>query len=134
MAISIFSIQGLTETAFFSPFVLVPLIPLGLGIGWFLSSFGVYVRDVGQTTGLLSALLLFLSPVFFPVSALPSDVQLLIRLNPLTFIIEQLRDVLVWGVHPDWAGLAKYLLCSAVFAALGYSWFQKTRQGFADVL
>jgi lipopolysaccharide transport system permease protein len=134
VAISIFSFTGLSITAFFAPLVLLPLIPLALGIAWFLASIGVFVRDVGQTTGLMSALLMFLSPVFFPVAALPKDIQPLILLNPLTFIIEQLRDVLVWGRSPDWPGLALYFVCVICFAVLGYSWFQKTRQGFADVL
>ena len=54
--------------------------------------------------------------------------------NPLTFIIEQAREVLVWGRLPDWAGLGIYTLAATVVAWVGYAWFQKTRKGFADVL
>ena len=54
--------------------------------------------------------------------------------NPLTFIIEQARAVLVWGHMPDWLGLGMYTLVAVATAWLGYAWFQRTRRGFADVL
>ena len=121
-------------TAIFAPLVLLPLIFLSLGFGWILSSLGVFVRDIGQLIGVFTTALLFLSPVFFPVSALPESFQPWLNLNPLTFIIEQTRDVLIWGRMPDWEGLTLYLIGAGIFAWLGYFWFQKTRKGFADVL
>jgi lipopolysaccharide transport system permease protein len=54
--------------------------------------------------------------------------------NPLTFIIEQAREVLIWGHLPNWTGLGGYTLVAAAIAWAGYGWFQKTRKGFADVL
>lgn len=121
-------------TAVFAPLVLVPLMILSLGFGWILSSLGVFVRDVGQLIGVFTTALLFLSPVFFPVSALPEALQPWLNVNPLTFIIEQTREVLIWGHLPDWKGLALYLVGAGAFAWLGFVWFQKTRKGFADVL
>jgi len=121
-------------TALFAPLVLLPLMLLSLGFGWILSSLGVFVRDIGQLIGVFTTALLFLSPVFFPVSALPESFQPWLNLNPLTFIIEQTRDVLIWGRMPDWEGLTLYLIGAGIFAWLGYFWFQKTRKGFADVL
>jgi len=78
--------------------------------------------------------LMFLSPVFYPVGALPEAYRPLLFLNPLTFIIEQTRAVLIWNQAPDWAGLGLYLLAGAFTAGAGLFWFQKTRKGFADVL
>ena len=121
-------------TTIFAPVVLLPLMILSLGFGWILSSLGVFVRDIGQIIGVLTSALMFLSPVFYPVSALPESVQPWLHLNPLTFIIEQTRDVLIWGRMPDWGGLILYLIGAGIFAWLGYFWFQKTRKGFADVL
>jgi len=54
--------------------------------------------------------------------------------NPLTFIIEQAREVLIWGHSPNWTGLGIYTVAANVVAWVGYVWFQKTRKGFADVL
>lgn len=121
-------------TAIFAPLVLLPLMLLSLGFGWILSSLGVFVRDIGQLIGVFTTALLFLSPVFFPVSALPESFQPWLNLNPLTFIIEQSREVLIWGHLPDWQGLTLYSIGAGTFAWLGFFWFQKTRKGFADVL
>lgn len=121
-------------TAIFAPLVLLPLMLLSLGFGWILSSLGVFVRDIGQLIGVFTTALLFLSPVFFPVSALPKQLQPWLNLNPLTFIIEQTREVLIWGRLPDWSGLLFYMIGAVVIAWLGFFWFQKTREGFSDVL
>ncbi len=121
-------------TAIFVPLVLLPLVILATGIAWFLASLGVFLRDIGQTIGILTTVLMFLSPVFFPITAVPERFRPFIMANPLTFIIEQARDVLVWGRLPDWAGLAIYTLAATLIAWAGFAWFQKTRKGFADVL
>ena len=78
--------------------------------------------------------MLFLSPVFFPVIAMPLKYRPWLMANPLTFIIEQAREVLVWGRMPDWIGLGIYMLIAIVIGWLGFALFQKTRKGFADVL
>ena len=127
--------QGsLPITALLLPVVLLPFLLLTLGLAWWLASLGVFVRDVGQTISLVTSVMLFMSPVFFPVQSLPPAMQPWMHLNPLTFVIEQVREVVVWGRLPDWQGLAVYSLASIATAWLGFAWFQKTRKGFADVL
>lgn len=121
-------------TAVFIPFVILPLVILSLGAAWFLAALGVYLRDVAQTIGLFTTVLMFLSPVFYPATSLPEAVRPWLMANPLTFIIEQSRDVMIWGRLPNFLGLALYSLCSMGIAWLGFTWFQKTRSGFADVL
>lgn len=126
--------QQLEPTILLLPLVLAPLLILTLGLSWFLASLGVYLRDVSQTISLLTSALMFLSPIFFPLSVLPPDIQKIVLINPLTFIIEQGREVLLFGRLPDWQGLGIYTLASFSVALLGLAWFQKTRKGFADVL
>jgi len=121
-------------TVILAPLVLLPLIVLTLGFAWFLASLGVFLRDVGQTVGIITAVLLFMSPVFYPISAIPERIRPWLMANPLTFIIEQMREVVIWGRLPNWLGLGIYLLGAIVVAWAGYAWFQKTRKGFADVL
>ena len=121
-------------TAVFTPLVLLPLVILTIGLAWMLASLGVFLRDVGQTIVIITTVLMFLSPVFYPVTAVPERFRPFIMANPLTFIIEQAREVLVWGHLPDWTGLGLYTLAATVVAWAGYAWFQKTRKGFADVL
>lgn len=121
-------------TVIFLPFVFLPLIAATLGLTWILAALGVYIRDIGQVTGILTTILLFLSPVFYPISNLPPLYQTWLRLNPLTFIIEEARNVFIWGRLPDWADWGIYMIISLSLAWIGFWWFQKTRQGFADVI
>ena len=116
------------------PIVILPLLFLILGLGWVLASLGVFLRDVGQIIGVVTTIIMFLSPIFYPASALPDYLSGYMWLNPLTFIIEQSRMVLIDGLWPDWLGLLVYLAVSGAFAAAGYWWFQRVRRGFADVL
>ncbi|GAC1044628.1 ABC transporter permease [Rhizobium sp. No.120] len=121
-------------TVLFFPILLVPLSMFVLGASWILASFGVFLRDVSQVMGIVMTALMFLSPVFYPASALPENVRLLLYLNPLTPAIEQARDVLFWGKMPDFGLIAACTVVALVVAWFGFFCFQKTRKGFADVL
>lgn len=125
---------SLNWTVTLFPLLVIPLALVVLGLSWFLASVGVFVRDVGHATGVVTTLMLFLAPVFYPASALPEAYRPVLYLNPLTFIIEQARDVLIAGKLPSWYGIGIYFLCSVVVAWLGLVWFERTRKGFADVL
>lgn len=121
-------------TVLLLPLVILPLMLLIMGLTWGLASLGVYLRDVSQFVGSITTVLMFLSPIFFPASALPEKYRHLFLLNPLTPAIEQVRDVLYWGKVPSVTGLLIYLLVATLVAWVGFAWFQKTRKGFADVL
>lgn len=116
------------------PIVMLPLVVLALGISWFMASMAVYVRDIKQVTGALSMALLFLSSAMMPIEGIPLAYRWIFKANPLTFIIDQAREVLLWGHMPDWAGLGLYLLGASVVMYAGWAWFRFTRPGFADVL
>lgn len=121
-------------TVLLLPAVLLPLVLFTLGTSWILAALGVYLRDVGQVVGVATTALLFLSPIFYPVSALPPQFQTLMTLNPLTFVIEHTRKVLVWGELPAAGSMIAAIGVGSAAAWLGFVWFQKTRKGFADVL
>ena len=126
--------QRLPWTVLIFPLVLLPLVLTILGFAWLLSSLGVFVRDIAQTTSIITTVLMFISPLFYPVSALPPKYQLWLHLNPLTLIIEEGRNVLIFGNPPNWLAWGLALAASLLIAAGGFWWFQKTRKGFADVL
>ena len=121
-------------TAVLFPVVLVPLALFALGTVWFLSAIGVFVRDLAQVTPVATTLLLFLSPLFYPLSAVPESIRGVLQLNPLAHVIGEARGVLLWGEVPDWGafGLASGL--AWLVAWLGLLWFNRTRKGFADVV
>jgi len=125
---------GVHWTVVLLPLVFAPFALLTLGVTWFLASFSVFVRDIAQVVGIATTALLFLSPILYPVSSVPEQYRLYVHLSPLTFIVEQVREVVLWGHLPDWRGLLIYTAVSVVIAWGGFYWFQKTRRGFADVI
>lgn len=116
------------------PLVLFPLVLVVLGVSWLLAALAVYLRDIQQMIGMVCMALLFLSSAMIPTALVPEKYRLIFQLNPLTFIVDQARSVMVWGNLPDWVGLAIYALVAACFAWLAYVWFTFARRGFADVL
>ena len=135
LLIAVFLWQGqLPLTAMLAPIVLLPLLVLTAGLVWFLSALGVFIRDLGQVMGIITSLLIFLAPVFYPITSAPPMFQIVIMLNPLTFIIEQLRAVIIWGHGIDWVGWCIYSLIAYGVAWIGLIWFEKMRKGFSDVL
>ena len=127
-------IDGLHWTSLFLPLILFPLVVLTMGLSWFLASFGTFVRDIGQLVGVITMVLMFMSPIFYPASALPEQVRPFMYLNPLTLIIEQTRNAVLTGHPPSWLQLAIYFALSLGIGWLGFLWFQKTRKGFGDVI
>lgn len=116
------------------PLVLLPFILLTLGLGWALASIGVYVRDISQVIGVGITVLMFLSPLFYSISALPEQYQVFMFFNPLTFVIEQARATMIFGEGILLSGWAVYCMISLLVAWLGFAWFVKTKKGFADVI
>lgn len=116
------------------PLVVLPLCLTSLGLTWFLASVGVFLRDIQQMIGALITALMFLSPVFYPVSAVPEHYRWLIYLNPLTITLESSKDVLFWGRLPDPVLWTADLAFGWLVAWIGYVWFMRTRKAFADVV
>lgn len=125
---------GVPYTGLYLPLLIVPYCLLLLGVSWVLASLGVYIRDIAQSIGLITVVFNFLSPVFYPASALPERLQKILYLNPITFVVEQSRALLIGGHAPDWFGLAVYFAVSLAVFFGGIIWFQRSRKGFADVI
>ncbi len=116
------------------PLAYLPLLLLCAGLGWFLASLGVYVHDTSHGVVFIVQVLFFMSPIFYPISAVPEDFRTLLYLNPLTTIVDGFRHVLLWEQPLAWSTWAMLTATTAVLAWMGYLWFMKTKEGFADVL
>ena len=128
-------VQGsIPWTVVIFPVVVAVFLPFVAGIVWFLSSLGVFLRDLKQAIGVVTTALMFLSPIFYPIESISPTYQKLIYINPLTVIVEASRDVVVWGRLPDWQALGLYALAACLFAWFSFNWFERSRKGFADVL
>lgn len=121
-------------TIIFLPLMYLPLALLCLGLGWFLASLGVFVRDVGQLIGVVVQVLFFMTPIFYPIEALPERLRFVLYLNPLTFIISHFRRVILWGQMPDWGEFGLITVLTGLVCILGYVWFMKSKKTFADVV
>lgn len=116
------------------PISIIPLLVLTAGLSCFLSALGVFFRDIDQLIGIFMSILLFLSPIFYPISAAPQLAKRLILLNPLTFPIEELRKVLIIGSMPNLFGTLIYLIISIFIFTFGIYFFQKSRPAFSDII
>ncbi|MGY0610880.1 ABC transporter permease [Luteimonas sp. A501] len=119
---------------FLFPVVIAPLVMLTIAVSWVTASLGVYLRDINQAIPVVVTGMFFLSSAIIPLDSVPEKYRLVFHLNPLTFFIDQARNVALWQVLPDWQGLAAYAVGGLVAMYLAYAWFRLTSRGFADVL
>jgi lipopolysaccharide transport system permease protein len=119
---------------FLLPIALLPLILFTMGISWFLASFGVFLRDVGHLTSILTTVLMFLTPIFYPITAIPEKYRTFLELNPLAPAVEQMRNILYWRSGFDMHSWSTSLVLGFIVAWAGFAWFQKTKKSFADVI
>lgn len=117
-----------------APIVLAPFVLTIIGVSLFLSSLGVYVRDIQQIIGVVVTMSMFMSPIFYPLEAVPPAYRQFLQLSPLAIAIQQARNLLFTGTLPSLAMWALAVAGSWLVLWLGYVWFAKTRKGFADVI
>ncbi len=123
----------LRPSALWTPVLLVPVILLAVGLAWFIAAWGVFIKDMNQIVPIFVQMLLFLSPVFYPSSAVPVALQPLYAYNPLGIPMEAIRNVLT-GRTADWGSWMLALAASLLLAWLGHAFFQHSREEFADAL
>jgi lipopolysaccharide transport system permease protein len=121
-------------TAILLPLVWVPMILFTLGVAYFLASLGVFVRDFETTAGIVTTMLFFLTPIFYPIRAVPEQFRLICRISPIAIFVEDSRRVVLWGLMPDWPWFIGASLLSVAVFVLGFIWFMKTKKAFADVM
>lgn len=134
LAVVLIARHTIPWTLIFLPLMYLPLILLCLGLSWFLASLGVFVRDIGQFIGVVVQIMFFMTPIVYPTSRLPAKLQFILNLNPLTFIVNHFRRVILWGQMPDWGDFGVITVATGVVCLLGYIWFMKSKKTFADVV
>lgn len=119
--------------AFLVPILVVPILLLALGLSWFIGAWGVFIKDMSQIVPVFVQMLLFLSPVFYPASAIPASLQPLYAYNPLGTTVEAIRSA-VTGHPVNWEAWTLTLVGCLMAALLGHAFFQHNREEFADAL
>jgi lipopolysaccharide transport system permease protein len=121
-------------TAIYLPFILLPLILLCLGVSWFLSSLGVFVRDVSAVVPVVMIVIMYASAIFYSISQVPANLQFIVVCNPLAVVIDEARNAVLWGAAPAWGQYGIVLATSVIVMILGYAFFMRTKNAFADVI
>jgi len=121
-------------TVLLFPLVLMPMILFLTGLSWFFAALGVFLRDIAQITAIVTTAIMFLTPIFFPVDAVPERFRGLLDLNPLAPIVRQVREVLIWNMGLDIVSFGISLSIGLLVFFAGFAFFQKVRKGFADVI
>jgi len=131
---ALFFLNGCHWTMLWLPVTLIPLVMICAGLGLFLSSLTVYIRDISQLIGIFTQILFFMTPIFYPIQAVPAKYQWTLQLNPLTLVIDQTRAFFLYGKMPDWRFCLISWVVAFVIFQFGLIWFEKTKKGFADVI
>jgi lipopolysaccharide transport system permease protein len=121
-------------TLLYLPLIYIPLAALTLGLSWWLAALGVFLRDAGHAVAIFAHLLFFLTPILYPIEAVPERFRVFLWINPLAAIVEDFRRVVLWNLPPDWWWLATVTVVSLGVMVAGYAWFMVLREGFADVI
>lgn len=115
------------------PLLVAPMVFLALGLSWFLAAWGVFIKDMTQIVPAFTQMLLFLSPVLYPVSAVPELLRPIYQYSPLGTVIETCRTAIV-GQPIEWSSWGTALALCLAAALLGHAFFQHSRDEFADAL
>ena len=128
---------GLSLSCLYAPIIIFPVLMIALGLAWFFSALGVFIRDVSQLSSFLGLALLYASGVFYSAAKAEStapSIWTFLQWNPLLRIIDSLRQVILWGEQPDWFGVGYAWIFGSLVLLFGAWFFNRLRPAFADVL
>lgn len=121
-------------TALLLPLAWLPAILFALGLSYFISALGVFIRDVQPTVGVLVTVMFFLSPIFYPLEAVPESYRIYCTMNPIAIYVESARSLLIWGRIPDLVYYSSGFGFSLLVFVSGLAFFMKAKNSFADVV
>ena len=128
-------VQGhIPLTALVLPIIYLPLLLVCMGLCWMTAALGVYVRDTAHILNIGLLMLFFLTPIFYPVSAIPQGFKTYAYLNPLCLLVESFRNAAVWGSLPSAWTFCLMCLASLVICQAGYAFFMVRKKDFPDLV
>lgn len=128
----LFSGMGLTIHLLWFPLIAVVQYLLILGITFILSCLEIFVRDLEHIVGFILSMAFYVTPILYTMDYVPKKFQVVLRLNPMTYIVEAYRDVFYYGRCPDVISLLVVLGISILLLFVGYKIFDRLQRGFAE--
>lgn len=126
--------KTISPALLFLPVILLLQGAFTLGLAWIVAAVNVFLRDVGQLLGMVLTFWLFLTPIFYPPSLVPRSLEWMLLVNPMVWVVEAYRSVILRGTIPSVNGLLSLALCSAAAFIGGRLLFQRMQGAFADVI
>ena len=128
---------GICTSFIYIPIIIGPIFLISLGISWFFSALGVFIRDVNHFGSFLSLALLYSSGVFYSATKAEQtapDVWKFLQWNPILQIIDNLRCVTIWNSEINWESVVFTWIVGLIFLFTGSFFFNRLRPVFADLL
>lgn len=126
--------HGLPMSLVFLPMIIISQILLTAGISWFVASLSVYIRDIRHLMALGLSAWMYGTPIVYPATALPEQIQFILWLNPMAGIVMDYRRVVLEGLAPDWQHYGVYTAMAIIVCIIGFNFFEATKKSFADVM
>lgn len=115
--------------------IMIVLYLITFGISTILMHFGIFVEDLANITTIVMKLVFYLSGIFYQISRIPSPYSdILLKLNPIAFIIDNFRTVLLNGTHPSFIWLGAWGIVGLLLTTLGISIIHKYENSYAKVI
>jgi ABC-type polysaccharide/polyol phosphate export permease len=134
LVVMVVATTGLHWSILFLPVLVAIQLTLMAGIAWLAAAATVYFRDVRHIVGVAVTMLFYFTPVFYDLDRLPHRFQSLLRLNPVTTIVDGYHSIVLGGRLPPAGWLAAVTLLSVLMASAGAFFFTRMSPGFVDEL
>ena len=125
---------GISSSIVYLPFILIVILLFTLGITWLFSAIAVFVPDIKAVLGPVSLVMMFMCPIFYPLSMVPDRILWVVKYNPLGMIINNSREVILYGNSIPPLELVWMTFTSLLFFSLGYYVFVKLKWLFGDTI
>ncbi len=116
------------------PVLMVLTLLLGLGLGLMLGVFNVFVRDVGQVVPIALQLGFWFTPVVYTPDVVPKDLQILLKVNPMTAIVQSFQNIMVFDRPPDFVALGWIFGATLLLLTAALALFRRASGEMVDVL
>lgn len=119
---------------FLLPLILFLEIILLTGINWIWSALSVFIPDLRQVTPLLTSILIFITPIFYPEDLIPMWAKWIVEINPLAHIIGIIRGLILEGALPQASQMIwLFFVCTGI-NLVSYHWYIRVKYNFSDFI
>ena len=124
--------QRLHLTIFLLPLIMVPQLVFTLGLSYLIAVFGTYVPDIRETLRVFVRAMFFMTPILWPAGRVPEDYKFLVDYNPLSFLVEAYRQLILEGRLPFGEQAIYFWLVAVTLFVVGLVFFNRVKHNFGD--